>query len=80
MRNQVLGSFGDLIRVFSDIELFLATFPNDVNIQKASVSLTVTTLIAVERAIGFFIRNERKALCRVCGISVTGRLTRDHDI
>lgn len=60
MRNQVLEGFDSLIPIFSDVELFLGTFPRDLNIKNMSVQLTVTTLTAIEQAIGFFISNERK--------------------
>ncbi|KAN0095106.1 hypothetical protein V8E51_015817 [Hyaloscypha variabilis] len=58
VRNQVLEYFDGLIPIFSDVELFLGNFPNDKNIWNASVDLTVTTLDAIEQAIGFFISNE----------------------
>ncbi|KAG4442565.1 hypothetical protein IFR05_001977 [Cadophora sp. M221] len=58
VRNQVLEGFENLIPIFSDVELFLGTFPNDPNIKNMSVQLTVTTLIAIEQAIGFFTSNE----------------------
>jgi hypothetical protein len=58
VRHQVLGGFDGLIAIFSDVELFLGTFPEDANIRNASVDLTAATLEAIERAIGFFISNE----------------------
>lgn len=58
VRNQVLQGFDGLIPLFSDVELFLSTFPDDVNIRKASVDLTLQTLHAIERAITFFLSNE----------------------
>ncbi|KAL5325536.1 hypothetical protein ACEPPN_006663 [Leptodophora sp. 'Broadleaf-Isolate-01'] len=58
VRNQVLEGFDSLIPIFSDVELFLGTFPRDLNIKNMSVQLTVTTLTAIEQAIGFFISNE----------------------
>lgn len=58
MRGQALQGFDGLIPIFSDVEVFLGTFPKDVGIQNASVELLVTTLNAIERAIGFFISNE----------------------
>jgi hypothetical protein len=61
VRNQVLEYFDGLIPIFSDVELFLGNFPNDKNIWNASVDLTVTTLDAIEQAIGFFISNECKS-------------------
>ncbi|KAH7009847.1 hypothetical protein EDB80DRAFT_414775 [Ilyonectria destructans] len=58
VRGQALQGFDGLIPIFSDVEVFLGTFPKDVGIQNASVELLVTTLDAIERAIGFFISNE----------------------
>lgn len=60
VRKEVLQGFDGLASIFSDVELFLGTFPKDENILSASVDLTVATLDAVEQAIGFFIRNECK--------------------
>lgn len=53
-----MESFESIIPVFSDVELFLGTFPKDKNIQNAALGLTVATLEAIEAAIGFFLRNE----------------------
>ncbi|KAH8899100.1 hypothetical protein GQ53DRAFT_878448 [Thozetella sp. PMI_491] len=58
VRQKVLEGFDGLIPIFSDVELFLGTYPKDINILNASLDLTATTLEAVERAIGFFISNE----------------------
>ncbi|KAJ5715306.1 uncharacterized protein N7483_012487 [Penicillium malachiteum] len=58
VRNQVLAGFDGLVHLFSDVELFLGTFPKDDNIKSASLDLTVSALEAVEKAITFFISNE----------------------
>jgi hypothetical protein len=58
VRETVLESLNDLIIIFGDVELFLATFPQDANIRRSSIELTVTTLVAIENAIGFFLSNE----------------------
>lgn len=58
VRNQVLNGFDGLVPIFSDVELFLSTFPGDPNIKSASIDLIKTTLEAIERAISFFISNE----------------------
>lgn len=71
VRKQVVDAFDSLIHIFSDVELFLGTFPNDVRIRRASVDLTVTTLDAIERAIGFFISNECES--RFLGRQATGK-------
>jgi hypothetical protein len=47
----------NLDRMFGDVELFLATFPEDENIKKGSVELVVATLKAIEDTIGFFIQH-----------------------
>ncbi|PTB69276.1 hypothetical protein BBK36DRAFT_1111341 [Trichoderma citrinoviride] len=60
LREKVLGSFDDNIAIFSDVELFLGTFPDDANIINASVDLTVAALKGVELAIGFFISKSLK--------------------
>jgi hypothetical protein len=58
VRNQVLTGFDGLIPIISDVELFLSTFEGDANIRNASIDLTATTLLSVERVIGFFISND----------------------
>lgn len=59
IRNQVLSGFDDLDVIFSDVELFLATvFQGDPNIYSASMDLIVTTLAAIEKAIGLFTSSE----------------------
>lgn len=58
VRQQALEAFNGLVPIFSDVELFLGTFPGDPRIRSASVDLTVTILDSIERAIGFFISNE----------------------
>ncbi|KAL6879293.1 hypothetical protein J3F83DRAFT_725709 [Trichoderma novae-zelandiae] len=60
LREKVLGSFDDSTAIFSDVELFLGTFPNDENIVNASVDLTVAALKGIELAIGFFTSNSLK--------------------
>jgi len=70
VRQQALDAFDGLIPIFSDVELFLGTFRGDPRIRKASVDLTVTTLIAIESAIGFFISNECES--RIIGLQATG--------
>lgn len=58
VRNQLLTGFDGLVPIFSDVELFLGTFPGDKNIRNASVDLICTTLEAIEKAITFFTSNE----------------------
>ncbi|KAL3451096.1 hypothetical protein BJX65DRAFT_304503 [Aspergillus insuetus] len=54
VRQQALNGFDGLVHLFSDVELFLGTFPRDENIKRASLSLTVSTLEAIEQANYFF--------------------------
>ncbi|KAL8366417.1 hypothetical protein RB595_004950 [Gaeumannomyces hyphopodioides] len=58
VRQTAINAFDGLIPIFSDVELFLGTFRDDQRIRGASVDLIATTLVAIERAIGFFISNE----------------------
>jgi hypothetical protein len=60
VRKQVVTGFDGLIAMFADVELFLSTFPQDKNIRNAAIALTVAALDAIERGIGFFIRNTCK--------------------
>lgn len=60
VRNETLHGLDDLMPVLSDVELFLGTFQGDIAIRKASTSLTVAIIDAVERSIGFFISNDGK--------------------
>lgn len=62
VRSELLESVGGLLPIFSDVEVFLVTWKGDVNILRASLDLAVTTLAAIERAIGFFLKHERKSL------------------
>ncbi|KAJ8130154.1 hypothetical protein O1611_g3477 [Lasiodiplodia mahajangana] len=53
-RNEVLGGFDTLYIQFSNVELFLATFPEDQNIKNGSIELIVSILNAIERTIAFY--------------------------
>ena len=61
VRADALESVGGLLPIFSDVEVFLATYKGDDNIRKAALELAVATLTAVERAIGFFLKHGRKS-------------------
>lgn len=50
----MLGGLDDLVDTFSKAEFFLGTFPEDMNVTRASISLVVSTFEATERVIGFF--------------------------
>ncbi|KAL2799442.1 hypothetical protein BJX66DRAFT_332929 [Aspergillus keveii] len=54
VRQQALTGFDGLVHLFSDVELFLGTFPRDENIKRASLSLTASTLEAIAQANYFF--------------------------
>ena len=54
------GSFNDIDVLFSEIELFLQTFPDDKNIDKASIELVVATFSSIESVIGFLIKSVRE--------------------
>lgn len=57
MRVKATSSFTseELERTFGDIEIFLATFPEDPKVEKSAVELIATTLKSVEDTIGFFL-------------------------
>ncbi|RSM09135.1 hypothetical protein CEP52_004252 [Fusarium oligoseptatum] len=54
VREKILGGFDKLDVIFSEVELFLETFPSDPNIRTASVELIAIVFRAVEQAISFF--------------------------
>ncbi|KAL4862331.1 hypothetical protein BDV12DRAFT_190492 [Aspergillus spectabilis] len=58
VRERALSAFDGLVHLFSDVELFLGTFRGDDNIYNAALQLTLCTLVAIERAVGFFTSNE----------------------
>jgi len=47
--------------MFSEIELFLQTYPDDKNIETASIELVVAIFTAIESVIGFLV----KSICEV---------------
>lgn len=50
----------DIERHFGYIEIFLATFPEEHKIEESSVELVAATFKAVEDAMVFFLKNNRK--------------------
>ncbi|KAK2763468.1 hypothetical protein CKAH01_05062 [Colletotrichum kahawae] len=62
VRVQASEGLDGLIPIFSDVELLLAVYLGDRNIQKASLSLAISTLEAIERLIGFFLSKSSKLL------------------
>ncbi|KAJ0414354.1 hypothetical protein BJY00DRAFT_321098 [Aspergillus carlsbadensis] len=69
LRKQVVDGFDGLVHLFSDVELFLGTFPRDENIKRASLTLTVSTLEAIEQAIKFFTTS---GFVRAANAALTG--------
>jgi hypothetical protein len=59
-REKVTKSFEseDLERTFREIEIFLATFPEESRIEKASIKLVAVTFRAIEYAIAFFLKSD----------------------
>ena len=55
------GSFDDIDIMFQEIELFLQTFPNDDNIDEASIEVVVAAFAAIESVIGFLIKSVRES-------------------
>lgn len=64
----------ELERRFSDIEIFLATFPDETTITVASVKLLAAILIAVEDAIDFFVKNQGTSIFNLSLLSSLTRL------
>ncbi|KAK0716567.1 hypothetical protein B0T21DRAFT_454341 [Apiosordaria backusii] len=62
VREKVTTSFDGerLERMFSDIEVFLATFPEDDKIKEASIGLVVATFVAIEETIVFFLSHQAR--------------------
>lgn len=56
VRNEALRAFDDLEDVFSDVEIFLATFQQENSVIEQAVTLVVAVLEVVERGIKFFTR------------------------
>lgn len=52
----MVGSFDDVDKIFTEVELFLQIYPGDENIERASINLIADTLLAAENVIGFFLR------------------------
>lgn len=52
----MVQAFDGVEDMFSEIELFLLLYPGDKNIEKASIDLIVSSLLAAENVIGFFLK------------------------
>lgn len=62
MRKTMNDAFDQVEKMFADIELFIQIYPEDANIEKASIDLLASTLFAAENVIGFFT----KGTCMSC--------------
>ncbi|OBT53466.1 hypothetical protein VE04_05390 [Pseudogymnoascus sp. 24MN13] len=62
VRKAIDGSFDDIDMMFQEIELFLQTFPDDDNIDEASIDLVVAAFAAIESVIGFLIQSILKRI------------------
>ena len=63
VRKAMEGSFDNIDIMFQEIELFLQTFPDDDNIDEASIELVVAAFAAIESVIGFLIQSVREFAC-----------------
>ena len=65
--------------MFSEIELFLQTYPEDKNIETASIELVVAVFTAIESVIGFLAKSIREipltALSVDCSSAMAAPLT-----
>ncbi|KFZ04780.1 hypothetical protein V501_08982 [Pseudogymnoascus sp. VKM F-4519 (FW-2642)] len=62
VRKAMDGAFDNIDMKFQDIELFLQTFPDDDNIDEASIDLIVAAFAAIESVIGFLIQSILKRI------------------
>jgi hypothetical protein len=63
--------------MFQEIELFLQTFPDDDNIDEASIDLVVAAFAAIESVIGFLIQSIRE-FCLFLSLRVAQRTLWNH--
>lgn len=52
----MVGSFEDVEKMFSEVQLFLQIYPGDKNIEDSSIKLISDTLFAAENVIAFFLK------------------------
>jgi len=71
------GSFDNIDIMFQEIELFLQTFPDDDNIDEASIELVVAAFAAIESVIGFLIQSARE-FCMFLSLRVAHRTLWSH--
>ncbi|KAI1777841.1 hypothetical protein F4818DRAFT_327034 [Hypoxylon cercidicola] len=55
-RQKLSQGLDNLDSIFSDIELFLRTFPTEENVNEAGKDLVVSVLVAAEKLIGFYLK------------------------
>lgn len=56
MRKRILGAFEDMEEMFTGAEVFRKIYPDDENIENASIRLIADTLFAAENTIGFLYK------------------------
>jgi hypothetical protein len=66
VRKTVIGSFDEVDKMFSEVELFLQIYPGDENIERASIKLVADTLFAAEIVIAFFLKGTGTVAARAC--------------
>jgi len=66
VRDKTAATFdgAKLEKTFSDIEVFLSTFPEDERIREISIDLVVATFAAIEEAIGYYLKSDREPISR----------------
>lgn len=52
----MVGSFEDVDKMFSEVELFLQIYPGDKNIEESSIKLIADTLFAAENVVAYFLK------------------------
>ncbi|KAK3987004.1 hypothetical protein QBC44DRAFT_352083 [Cladorrhinum sp. PSN332] len=62
IRKVIEGSFDDLDFMFSEIELYLQTYPDDKNIETASTDIVVAVFAAIESVVGFLTKSILKRI------------------
>lgn len=64
IQKTVKDSLEDLDRHFDDIESYVAWFPNDQNILRASINMIASIFKAIEDVIGYYISNKCRSICK----------------
>lgn len=74
VRKTLIGAFDEIETMFSEIELMLLLYPGDENIEKASVGLIVSSLVAAENVMEFFL----KGTCAFSRLRLAAQVTCPH--